>query len=97
MRASRTETLEGEAARAAQTQIAQQLLYPLEAIERGLEGQVTVMLFLDDAGDVIASRVERSSGHPILDEAAVRAARSLRSLPDSAPREALLPVRFRLR
>jgi protein TonB len=89
--------LTGEAARKAREQIARELLYPLEAIERGLEGEVLVMLFLDEAGNAIAARVEASSGHAILDQAAVRAARTLRSLPASAPREALVPVRFRLR
>lgn len=89
--------LQGEAARAANEQLARELFYPLEAIERGLQGEATVLLFLDGAGNVIAARLEASSGHPILDDAAVRAARALRSLPDSAPREALLPVRFRLR
>lgn len=88
--------LAGEAARAASTQLAQRLLYPLEAIERGMEGEATVLLFLDDAGNVIASRLESSSGYPLLDDAALAAARGLRGLPDSAPREALLPVRFRL-
>jgi len=88
--------LSGEAARAANAQLAQGLLYPLEAVERGLEGEVTVLLFLDDAGNVIASRLESSSGYPLLDDAALAAARGLRGLPDSAPREALLPVRFRL-
>ncbi len=91
------EQLTGEAARKAREQIARELLYPLEAIERGLEGEVLVMLFLDEAGNAIAARVEASSGHAILDQAAVRAARTLRSLPSSAPREALVPVRFRLR
>jgi protein TonB len=95
--ASTSAHLSGEAARVAQSQLARELLYPLEAVERGLEGQATVMLFLDDSGNVIASRLESSSGHAILDDAAVRAARSLRALPPSAPREALLPVRFRLR
>ena len=33
----------------------------------------------------------------LLDDAALHAARTLRALPDSAPREVLLPVRFRLR
>ena len=89
--------LEGEAARAANTQMAQALFYPLEAVERGLEGEATVLLFLDASGNVIASRLEASSGHALLDDAALAAARSLRGLPDSAPREALLPVRFRLR
>ena len=55
------------------------------------------MLFLDEAGNAIAARVEASSGHKLLDDAAVRAARGLRALPASAPREALVPVRFRLR
>ena len=89
--------LAGEAARKAGEQIARQLLYPPEAIARGLEGEALVLLFLDEAGNAIAARIEASSGHAILDEAAVRAARTLRSLPSGAPREAVLPVRFRLR
>ncbi len=89
--------LAGDAARRASEQVAKELFYPPEAIERGLEGEVLVLLFLDEAGNAIAARVEASSGHPLLDAAAVRAARTLKSLPSSAPREALLPVRFRLR
>lgn len=90
-------SLSGAAAQAAHRQMAQALLYPREAIESGIEGEATVLLFLDDAGNAIAARLEASSGHAILDEAAVRAARTLRGLPEAAPREALLPVRFRLR
>ena len=89
--------LSGEAARKAGEQIAQQLFYPPEAIERGLQGETLVLLFLDEAGNAIAARIEASSGHPLLDEAAVRAARTLRSLPANSPREAIVPVRFRLR
>jgi len=89
--------LAGEAAQRANAQLARELLYPPEAIARGLEGQALVLLFLDASGNAIAARLETSSGHALLDEAAVRAARTLRALPDSAPREALLPVRFRLR
>ena len=91
------QVLSGDAARKAVEQISRQLLYPPEAIERGLQGEALVLLFLDASGNAIAARLESSSGHVLLDEAAVRAARTLRSLPDSAPREALLPVRFRLR
>ena len=87
----------GIAARRAHEQIERELFYPPEAIERGLEGEVLVLLFLDASGNAIAARIEASSGHPLLDQAAVRAARTLRSLPGSAPREALVPVRFRLR
>jgi len=89
--------LTGEAALKAAEQLARELPYPPEAVERGLQGEALVLLFLDRGGNVIAARLESSSGHALLDDAAVRAARQLRSLPDSAPREALLPVRFRLR
>ncbi len=71
--------------------------YPPEAIARGLEGEVLVLIVIDESGHVSGARVEQGSGHRILDDAALRAVRSLRSLPADAPREALLPVRFRLR
>ena len=71
--------------------------YPEEAIARGLEGEVLVLIIIDENGAVTAARVEQGSGHRMLDDAALRAVRSLRSLPADAPREALLPVRFRLR
>lgn len=89
--------LSGEAARSAAEQLQRELPYPPEAIERGLQGEALVLLFLDQSGNVIAARLESSSGHALLDDAAVRAARTLHALPASAPREALLPVRFRLR
>jgi protein TonB len=73
------------------------LFYPEEAIARGLEGEVLVLIVIDEGGRVVAARVEQGSGHRLLDDAALRAVRSLRSLPADAPRDALLPVRFRLR
>ena len=91
------QVLQGEAALLATEQLRRELPYPPEAIERGLQGEALVLLFLDPSGNAIAARLEASSGHALLDDAAVRAARSLHSLPASAPREALLPVRFRLR
>jgi len=71
--------------------------YPAEAIARGLEGEVLVLVLIDEAGKVSAARVEQGSGQPVLDEAALRAVRSLQSLPADAPRQVVLPVRFRLR
>jgi protein TonB len=71
--------------------------YPAEAIARGLEGEVHILLIIDEAGKVSAARVEQGSGQPILDAAALRAVRSLQSLPADAPRQVVLPVRFRLR
>ena len=91
------ERLAGAAAMKAAEHLARDLPYPPEAIERGLQGEALVLIFLDETGNAIAARIETSSGHALLDDAALRAARTLRALPDSAPREALLPVRFRLR
>jgi len=71
--------------------------YPADAIAQGLQGQVDVLLIIDETGKVTAARVEQGSGHAILDEAALRAVRSLQSLPADAPRQVVLPVRFRLR
>ncbi len=73
------------------------LYYPAEAIALGQEGEVLVLLVVDADGKVGAARVEKSSGHELLDAAALRAVRSLRALPLDAPRQVLLPVRFRLR
>lgn len=73
------------------------LFYPREAIVRGEQGEVLVLMVLDESGKVTAARVEEGSGHPLLDEAALRAIRSLSSLPADAPRQVILPVRFRLR
>ena len=68
-----------------------------EAIARGLEGEVQVLLVIDENGQVVATRLEQGSGHAILDEAALRAARSLKSLPADAPRQTVLPIPFRLK
>ena len=89
--------IQADLATLASRQIAQRLLYPEEAIVRGLEGEALVMLFLDANGNSVAARLERSSGHAILDDAAVAAARQVSALPEGEPREVLLPVRFRLR
>ncbi|MDR2164432.1 MAG: energy transducer TonB [Zoogloeaceae bacterium] len=74
----------------------QEGFYPLEAVEQGLEGETWIRIFLDENGNVIAARTEQSSGHPILDQAAERAARALKSLPAGGLGDAVLPVRFRI-
>jgi protein TonB len=74
-----------------------QQFYPEEARRQGLQGTVEVLLIIDTNGNVSAARVEESSGHRMLDEAALRAVRSLRSLPADAPQQSVIPVRFRLR
>ena len=73
------------------------LFYPAEAIAQELEGEALVLLILDPNGQVSAARIEESSGHRQLDDAALRAVRALRTMPADTPREVLLPVRFRLK
>lgn len=70
--------------------------YPLDAINQGIEGIVQVLIVLDASGNVTASRIEQPSGFPILDNAALRAVKSLHTLPSDTPREVVIPVSFRL-
>jgi protein TonB len=71
--------------------------YPAEAIARGLQGDVEVLLLLAPDGSVMAARIEQSSGQRLLDDAALRAVRALHALPANTPRESLQMVSFRLR
>lgn len=87
--------LQGRALNTALAAIAKLDFYPREAIERGIEGDVIVLLTLTPNGGVAAAAVATSSGHPILDAAALVAVRGINGLP-AAQRQVLLPVRFRL-
>ena len=76
--------------------------YPSLARRRGQEGIVRLHLSIDAAGKVDAVTVERSSGFPLLDRAALKAVRSWRFEPASldgraVATELLQPVEFRLR
>ena len=78
------------------------ILYPPAARQRGLEGVVLLSLELSATGKVTAVTVLTSSGHPILDAAACRAAWKWRFAPAllrGQPQKATLTrqVRFRLR
>ena len=55
--------------------------YPRAARRAGLEGRVVVKLVLDDQGRVLQVDLVTSSGHEILDNAALEAARSVKVLP----------------
>ena len=82
---------------AAQRKLSEVLFYPPEAVARGLEGEVRLLLTLDGNGAIRDAQVAAGSGHPLLDDAAVRAAFAMGSLPDAGAREVILPVVFRLR
>ncbi|BBO20687.1 MAG: hypothetical protein HKUEN07_17910 [Rhodocyclaceae bacterium] len=82
---------------AAQRKLSEVLFYPPEAVARGLEGEVRVLLTLDADGRILDAQVAAGSGHRLLDIAAVQAALAMGSLPDTGSREIILPVVFRLR
>jgi protein TonB len=78
-----------------QSALARHLLYPPEAVEQGIEGDVVLLLVLDAGSRIARAEVARSSGHAILDQAALAAARRIGALPGNPP-QTLFPVRFRL-
>ena len=81
---------------AAQRKLAEHTFYPPEAIARGLEGEVRVILVLTEDGSIADVQVAASSGHAILDNAAVKAAWAMGRLPGITVRQLILPVSFRL-
>lgn len=87
---------EKKAVRRAQRKLAAHLFYPPEAVARGLEGEVRVLLILGADGAVLDAQLAASSGHAVLDQAAVRAALAMGSLPGVRVREMILPVIFQL-
>jgi protein TonB len=87
--------LQGAALRQAQSELSSHLLYPPEAIRLGLEGDVILLLRLDSNGNIRSVAIARSSGHALLDQAAINAAGNIGALPGNKA-ETLLPVSFRL-
>ena len=81
---------------AAQRKLSKHLFYPAEAVEQGIEGEVRLIVKLSADGLVENVSVAASSGHPVLDHAAIRAAYARGSLRGSTSRELILPVIFRL-
>lgn len=81
--------------RSAQKKLARHLYYPPEAVARGLEGEVRLRVTLAADGSVADVRVAASSGHPLLDHAAEKAAWAM-GRADASGRELILPVVFRL-
>lgn len=76
--------------------------YPPALYARKVQGNVTLSLFIDSDGAVVAdsTKVEAPSGYPELDSAAVAGARELRFVPaklhgEAMPIAILFPVYFR--
>lgn len=81
---------------AATRKLAKHVFYPAEAVAAGIQGEVRLLLTLDENGGIKDVQVAGSSGHAILDHAAIRAAYAMGALPASEQREIILPVTFRL-
>jgi protein TonB len=88
-------SLQGASLRRAQAALSKHLFYPPQAVAMGLEGEVILLLSLTESGQLVSASVARSSGHAILDQAALDAARNIGALPGN-PRQTLFPVSFRL-
>ena len=86
----------GQPAPSVQRKLDERVYYPPEAIAQGWEGEVRLLITLDEGGRITDVRVAVSSGHTLLDEAAVKAAYAARRLPAESRREILWPVSFRL-
>jgi protein TonB len=82
---------------AAQKKLSKHLYYPPEAITAGLEGEVRLRLSLDEKGHIVDADVAATSGHAVLDKAALRAAWAMGSVEGADKRAVILPVVFRLR
>lgn len=87
--------LPGPSLRRVQAMLSKHLFYPPSAVTQGLEGEVVLLLTLDTVGQIRAVDIAKSSGHVLLDEAALDAARHIGALPGN-PRQTLLPVTFQL-
>ncbi|HET8654527.1 MAG TPA: energy transducer TonB [Longimicrobiaceae bacterium] len=75
--------------------------YPEDLWDAGVEGETVLKLFIGEQGGVDTVRVERTSGYPAFDSAAVVGARTMRFEPahrgaDVVGTWVLLPVQFDL-
>lgn len=77
-------------------------VYPKIAVDMGSEGKVYVLLLLDVDGRALRAEIQKSSGYPALDEAAVASVRQWKFTPAIAPGGKptrvwqLCPVSFKL-
>ncbi|MBX6393428.1 MAG: energy transducer TonB, partial [Burkholderiales bacterium] len=79
---------------AAQARLHEHVFYPPAAVEQGLEGEAIVLLEIDAEGRVLGASIASSSGHAMLDDAALQAVRRIDRLPAGGTAAALLlPVR----
>ena len=76
--------------------------YPKELRDAGTSGTVRIQFFIDETGRVVETRLGQSSGHPMLDEAALGVARLYRFEParngeEKVPVWVSFPITFQVR
>ena len=79
----------------AQRKLNEHLFYPPEAIAHGLEGEVRLIIKLGADGAIDDVSIAASSGHTILDNAAIKAAYAMGKLGGTS-QELIVPVIFQL-
>lgn len=95
--APKPQQAEKKQVQAAQRKLAEHTYYPEQARAQGIEGDVRLIVSLTEDGAVADVQLAASSGYPILDNAAIKAAYAMGRLPGVTVRELILPVSFRLR
>lgn len=73
--------------------------YPEEARAQRMEGVVMLLVSVDAAGRVLSAQLSQSSGHDVLDRAALAAIRTWRFVPahqadQAVPATVEVPIRF---
>ncbi len=71
-------------------------IYPTEALERGWQGLVVLIVLFDPQGKTHRVSVHRTSGFSILDDSAVSAAQEWRAPEGFSERAVRVPIRFEL-
>ena len=77
--------------------------YPIEARDHKMQGEVSVEFTLDQRGNIISSRVAKSSGSSVFDEEALailQRAAPLPAPPEQSPANGIsliLPIQFRIK
>jgi protein TonB len=81
-----------------QRRIRDRLVYPSPARRAGIQGTAELAFTIHEDGHVSAVTIQKSSGYPILDEAAIETVRAAAPFPrPPAPARLAIPIAFRLR
>lgn len=83
-------------AQRAQRKLSKHLFYPAEAVARGIEGDVWLIVKLSAEGEIVDVSIATSSGHAILDNAAIKAAYAMGRQTGVKSKELIIPAYFRL-